>query len=162
VTPPSTIVLRTARWKTALATAGSLLFVLLGLWMWHAPADSFRHPEVMVRGVAIVAIVTFGGFAVAGFARTVQPDRLILDPTGFRVDGLFSRPGVSWSEVDAFTVVEVRGRTFLAYELKPEARGRHGAPLWRIGNADGYLPAALETSQDDVMQSLAEWHRAYG
>jgi len=162
MTGSDTLVFRTARWKTALATAASLIFVMAGLWALHAPAEEFRRPEVMVRGVAILSIVLFGGFAVIGFAKTMQPDLLILDRTGFRIQGVFSRPRIPWTDVAAFTMIQVRGRDFLAWELKPEARHRYRAPLWRIGDSDGHLPSALEKPQDEVLRALTNWRRTYG
>lgn len=158
---PEPLVFQTSRWKAALSTAIAVGFVLLGIWMMQTPAEEFRRPPEMIKFVAFVTIIGFGAAAAVGFARTMQPDRLLLDHAGFRVDGVFSRPRIAWSDIDAFILVEVRSRDFLAYRLKDEARGRHRPPFWKIGEADGFLPSQFEKPQHEVLSELTRWRRAY-
>ncbi len=124
--------------KMLLAIGGSILFVLLGVWLF-ASADSFegnsvrllRNP-VVVKGAGILAILFFGAMAVIGIKKLFDKKvGLTIDTHGLTDNSNASSVGfIAWDDIVRIEKQQMMSTKFLLVHVRnPEeyiARARNG------------------------------------
>lgn len=156
------LILKQARWKSFLAFAAALAFVVAGLWMITHPENSSRYPSAYVAVVGWVCILFFfpAGFSAA--YAVFKPTQLILTPQGFEVRALRNRPLVKWRAVEGFFITRVKASKFVSYTLKPDASVERGA-----GGIFGHLkrnkdlPPHLDKRPEIVRDLMETWRLRY-
>ncbi len=95
------VILYPRRGRTIVYLAGSLLFIVVGLWL-------AREPSGFDRVVGYVAAAFFG-LCFVGFVTMLLPGNsfLKLDEVGFTYGLLFRKKSRRWAEVSSFTSVNL-------------------------------------------------------
>jgi hypothetical protein len=159
-------VLRQARSKLAIASAGSLIFVAIGLWL--ATSDglgSSRYPPEISKLAGWACVAVFGWFVVLGLKSMIRPAELHLSSDGFRVVGLQNKPLVPWADVERFYLFRVQKSDSVVYDLRDEAKTgpqKMAALRTRTFDYDGTIPPSLELGAKPLMELLEDWRSRFG
>lgn len=153
-------VARPARGRIALLAAGSLLFVLLGLWMAGLFGEPPRPGREWIGWVAALFFAVVGvGWALR--LRESAP-QIVIDDAGISARQ-WSEEHIPWSAVRDIGERRVRNQTFFSVQLKdvddhPPARllGRISAAQAGMGMGHFALSATgTDRSADELRDALA-------
>ncbi len=136
--------------KLILAVVGSMLFVLLGVWLFVS-ADSFgqsstpllRNPLV-VQSAAVLAVLCFGVFAVVGIKKLFDKNiGLALDASGlFDNSSAVSVGFVDWNDVTRIETQQVMSTKFVLIHVQDPGK--------YIARADSAVKAKLMQSNTQM------------
>lgn len=144
-------VIESSRSKILLCLAGSLVFSIGGLAL-------VRGEDVSTAWRLWPLVIFFGLCALVFLALLIRPQRLVLDATGFSVEGGFARSPskIAWSDIDEFFVWRLpRGGRSVAYRYRPDARNVPGTVrASRAFGADGALPRPWRSNPDALAAEL--------
>ena len=148
--------------KTSLILIGGIALIAGSVWM------ALDDDDVIHRGIGVLGVVFFG-LAVIQILRSLMRGGAVFtfDASGIRLQ----QPAlvIAWSEIEAFSIVEVRQSKFFAIQFRnPEqffARvSSLQAKLARFNSAVGWghwsLPFAGIKPGIDVAMQFAQQHRA--
>lgn len=110
------IAIASSKVKLVLLTAGALLFVAGGIWLFDIADAQRRYAPVYVKGVSLLAIGFFGLCALYGLFRLFDGSPgLILDREGIIDNASAIAAGrVAWRDIRDIRVMSVSGQRFLA------------------------------------------------
>lgn len=172
--PEGTITIRPNRLNALLPTAGALLFVLAGIWMFRTAHGQSRHSPLFLQVVAILAIAFFGACALYGLAKLVgRPPELILDREGLVDRSSAAAAGrVAWREIQAIEILSVRSQKLLALRVTdPEKYLAQGGPLRRLlrrlNHGSYATPIVLSATAlglpiQDLERQVRDFHEKFG
>lgn len=115
--------------KLFLGIAGSILFVILGIWLF-TNADGFqehsmrllRYPMI-IKGVGILSILFFGATGIYGFRKLFDKKiGLIIDSNGITDNSNASSIGlIEWNDISEIKTQQVMSTKFLLIKvINPE------------------------------------------
>lgn len=172
--PEDRITIRPSRLHALPPTAGALLFVLAGIWMFRSADAESKHSPLFVQGVSLLAIAFFGACALYGLAKLLgRPPELVLDREGLVDRSNAAAAGrVAWSEIRDIEVVSVRSQRLLAIHVAdPEMYFARGGPLRRLlrklnhgscGTPIAIPASALGLPIQDLERQVRDFHARYG
>ncbi|WP_260927592.1 hypothetical protein [Novosphingobium sp. 9] len=145
-----------SRRKAFLKALGSAVFGAVGFWMTGTSGTS-RHPTWEIHALGWFVVVAMAANLVSAMLASVQPNRLVIDSTGFRVKRCFrSECSYRWEDIDRLWVFQSKAsRTvrFVVWTYTPESG--LVTPVRRGRDYDGWLPAAWTLSVDEVAAELS-------
>ncbi len=156
---PGPVTLRVSRLKMLTLFAGSLAFVVCGLFLIVFVKGG---PEALVAGIA--SVVFFGACAVIGAVMLLPgAGSLTLDARGFEVCSLFRRHRIAWPQASRFTVATLalpgnNDRRMVGYDVD-RLKG-FGAEFSRdtIGR-NAALPDTYRLSLEELARLMTEWRQ---
>jgi hypothetical protein len=140
-------VIQSSRWKILVYLLGCLTFLFLswGLFQDTPRGDAWKlWPGVIFFGFGSLALLVL----------LLRPQRLVLDETGFSLEGglVVSPRKVRWSDVDKFYVW---GGNSVGYKYRPDATNVPKiVKVNRAFDADGTLPRAWPVAPDELVAEL--------
>ncbi|MFC7377993.1 STM3941 family protein [Brevundimonas sp. GCM10030266] len=163
MTAPDTFILRQDPAKLFRLFVVSLVFALIGAWMFLHPEGSRRHSAEFNGMIGLLTMVGFGLGAAFSFWAMLNPVQLVLSSEGFEVKGWWSRALIPWSEVEEFSVVKVWSSTMVSCMLTTagEERARRGGSWPSLVSETNIVPPYLEQRPDYVSRILEDWRRAH-
>lgn len=161
------VVYRSSTANAALASAGSVIFIVVGVAMISVPefVSARIFPPALVIAVGAVAVLVFGLFLVGGIARLIRPGTLTLTPARIAYDVGLERFSGQWSDIEAVQKVgndtlgirategrllHLRGQLRLLSPVHLRFWGVHVALPLKALRAD---PATVEAAVVDFHQS---------
>jgi hypothetical protein len=114
-----------SRWRIALLTLGSLIFVVIGLWMGGAfgsPPTSSRYSPGLLIVVGWSAVIFFGLCGVLWFKRMFDGrEQLRIGSAGVR-SMQWSNQTIPWSEIVDVTTWSFKRQKAIVLHLRDKAR----------------------------------------
>ena len=140
-----------ARWKAVLAVAGSIGFVVLGLWL-------IRVGEMVATVIGGVSVVFFGLCGVVGAGRLVRPARLVLRPESFTIEQPpFRRKTIEWRDVEDFFIWRHQATRIVGFTYAPGVRRSRMSRINQPFGGDGFLPAGLRLAPEKQLALMQDW-----
>lgn len=144
-------IIESSRSKLLLCLAGSLVFAVgcLALIMGEDSSTAWRlWPGVIFFGCCALIFLSF----------LIWPQRLVLDSTGFALEGGFAKSTrkVAWSDIDEFFVWRLpKGGRSVGYRYRSDAENiPKTARLSRAFGADGALPRLWRLRPEELAAEL--------
>lgn len=105
------IIIEMSKFSLYLIISGSVIFIIIGFWMFIKSKDQTKYPPSIIRGTAIFIILFFmicSGYGLFGI--TDNNRKLIIDDSGIR-DNTRTTSGVSirWNNITRFEILEIQG-----------------------------------------------------
>jgi hypothetical protein len=149
------VMIRAARWKSAMFLIVCVVFVAIGVVMVIYPDG----PQVSLDGWLSIAIFGAGGAAATWLI--IRPQTMRLDAEGLTLDGGFLRRPrrVMWRDVEIFTVLRLpRGGRLVGYRRRADLLVTTPASqLSRFFGADGALPGGWSRSAEKIAILLNDY-----
>ena len=149
------VILYPGRGRTIAYLAGSLLFIVVGLWL-------AREPSGFDRVVGYVAAAFFGLCFVA-FVTMLFPGNsfLKLDEVGFTYGLLFRQKSRRWAEVSSFTSVNLgvgRPNMTVGWRFLPAYKNKGGKLNRALMGCDEALPHTYgDKDSVELAQLMNKW-----
>lgn len=168
--PEKTIPL--SKGKSVFLFLGSLIFVVIGCWMYGLDADDFetkKHLAKVVKPLAVFTVLFFGSCALVVLRKALSSKPgLILDRSGFHDNSSgISNQFVPWSDVVSLDVVELnRNRMIRVSVNNPEKYLRLGNYVQRLirsanhrlyGSPVFVVSTTLRVSFDDLFDEFVRY-----
>lgn len=123
------IAIRSSKWKLLLMAAGSLAFVVIGIWMIRSSQSS------NASFAGLVAVIFFGVGLVGFLALMVLPSLLLtIDDEGIHCHYPFWHPlTITWEEIACIRPIKMRFITIFAVDVSPAGKQTYLARNFKKG-----------------------------
>jgi hypothetical protein len=114
-----------AKSKLVGMTAGSFLFVLIGVGMASGVIHDDRKDGTFIQFIGYASIVFFGAVGVVWCRRLFRGDRpvVIVSPQGF-YDERIASAIIPWAAIRQIGVASIKGQRFIVLDVAPDVEAR--------------------------------------
>ncbi len=176
---PEQVVIPLSKRKLALLFGGSLLFVVMGLWLLQVADEQRLWNPLVAKGAGLAGVAFFGICFASGVWKLFdRSPGLVVDRIGL-VDNSsgISAGRIPWSEITGISVTTVKplpllkAQRFLTIHVRdPQAYVARGNALKRMMKRANYRmfgspihisAVALKTSFEDLVELVTQYHSRY-